>query len=1002
MTSRLPSVWPSYFNNDGEIYYFDDESLSARSYTHTSNWGMIPLNIVIEPIPSSSLTSDKYSLSSCDGGDAFILSFERLSKWYHFFNEYYNLLKLYGHCNRVYTSAEDYYNYESNTKFASQMKYGSDKQTYLDLDDEFSKMGGLVEVLTFNKKTSEYSATTATSAAHDELSGDETTMVDAYDAGFFKWICDNVVPSFIIPMEYKDYWKRDRLYYPDVVKWIAWFESNNRLTYEGSAEYKKGERGELDTWNCKQKDIDCCDCEEYFNRGGARIHSAMTDWYKGIQSTIKSNNSKVSGDCFSPYIIFPTELQTSIYDLGENTIFSKDYELGVDYRTASYGDTANTHSGTVVTMDGKSMILSGGSGYTFDPTFMEKAVDGWEDYTEKYMKENPSEFNVSAFTYFAYDDKNIKYVSSANTLDRAEEDLRAKMSSKYLLTTRENGWVLLDGVLFDVNESEYAIYDKTNKYLGGRKYMVMREDMTNTPYTYVNGEKIYADLYAPKNKFYFPFFKKETNDDENESEVKCDNKVFNVNDYVTFERNNLIDDKMYYITYNGNHYEVNGNTFKMDDIEYYRVSSYTFDNSNEMLFVDFNQKIMDAETMDAIESDDAMVSSSTEHFDGKPFINVFYKPSIEIYKADEINGRTVSKLGDLRLYDVLTDNIGNDIDGVYGMGENKYNQQPKEGEVIEPLYQVGNTANISRFSKTVQDLDDIKDNKNYFVGDIIKEMSFYYVEYDGTVPSGVTTDVLLKEDGTITVSGSTVKIDGEGNISISPKIIEGITSGYTSLSAISISTSAKTKLEKSEKEVHQFYDDVYCDVTYYVGATLCRKSGSGYNLSYDVMMNNHGVEYKENVRFVKENREYYLKLPKKKNIIIPTKRNDVSAHSISYPISVYKLTQNMEHVYESQYDSSYDVAMADFKANINIFSGNGDTYSLKYSGDMETHNGLQVFPTFMEEYNLGVSSLENVDSDIYIDRGINAAFEKHLKLGEVHTMNDMLQYGNGYFKIMEN
>ena len=232
-------------------------------------------------------------------------------------------------------------------------------------------------------------------------------------------------------------------------------------------------------------------------------------------------------------------------------------------------------------------------------------------------------------------------------------------------------------------------------------------------------------------------------------------------------------------------------------------------------------------------------------------------------------------------------------------------------------------------------------------------------------------------------------------------MVEGITSGYTSLSAISISTSAKTKLEKSEKEVHQFYDDVYCDVTYYVGATLCRKSGSGYNLSYDVMMNNHGVEYKENVRFVKENREYYLKLPKKKNIIIPTKRNDVSAHSISYPISVYKLTQNMEHVYESQYDSSYDVAMADFKANINIFSGNGDTYSLKYSGDMETHNGLQVFPTFMEEYNLGVSSLENVDSDIYIDRGINAAFEKHLKLGEVHTMNDMLQYGNGYFKIME-
>jgi hypothetical protein len=42
-----------------------------------------------------------------------------------------------------------------------------------------------------------------------------------------------------------------------------------------------------------------------------------------------------------------------------------------------------------------------------------------------------------------------------------------------------------------------------------------------------------------------------------------------------------------------------------------------------------------------------------------------------------------------------------------------------------------------------------------------------------------------------------------------------------------------------------------------------------------------------------------------------------------------------------------------------------------------------------------------VDSDIYIDRGINAAFEKHLKLGEVTSLEALEQYGNGYFKIME-
>ena len=114
----------------------------------------------------------------------------------------------------------------------------------------------------------------------------------------------------------------------------------------------------------------------------------------------------------------------------------------------------------------------------------------------------------------------------------------------------------------------------------------------------------------------------------------------------------------------------------------------------------------------------------------------------------------------------------------------------------------------------------------------------------------------------------------------------------------------------------------------------------------------------------------------------------------------------MTHVDNSQYDSSYEVAMADFKFNIDVFKLSGDTvvdtFSEKFSGDMETRNGMEVFPIFREEYKLGISSLENIDSDIYIDRGVNPSFEKHLKLGEVRTMDALLQYGNGYFKIMEN
>ena len=297
MTSRLPSVWPSYKNN--RLYYFDEDSLSGRSWQYTSNWGMMPLNIVVSPNPSAVTSDDeskplnerKYkwnaynihngchcyaqSGSEYDKLCNFVLSFENLSKWYYFFNEYYNLLKEYGHCNRVYTSAEDYYNYESLTKYADQMKYGSDKETYLNLDIEFANKGGKVEVLTFNKDTSVYSAMTPTQA-HDECKNDRMAMVDVYDIGFFKWICENIVPSYNIPMKYVEYWKRDKLFYPDVIKWLAWFEDNNRLSYETSASYTEGHDGEVDMWDCKQSGVtDCCDCEEYFNRGGRRVYDEM-------------------------------------------------------------------------------------------------------------------------------------------------------------------------------------------------------------------------------------------------------------------------------------------------------------------------------------------------------------------------------------------------------------------------------------------------------------------------------------------------------------------------------------------------------------------------------------------------------------------------------------------------------------------------------------------------------------------------------------------------------
>lgn len=1054
MTSRLPSVWPAYYDN--EYYYFDNNSLKEREWEYTSNWGMVPVNIVLNDKPYSSHTSDYYSVvegchcyggcykrdvgnriacssdtttkceSECPDSYAelcnFVLSFENLSKWYYFFNEYYNLLKQYSHCNRVYTSAEDYYNYESGTKYEDQMIYGTDKQTYLDLDKEFADKGGRVEVLVFDKDTSEYIPKTPEDA-HDEKKTptDRMSMVDVYDIGFFKWISDNVVPYFEIPKKWKDYWKVDKLFYPDVVKWLAWFQQREPKQYEATANFKKGVDGELDTWECKSQTIeDCCDCEEYFSRGGDEIYQKLLAWYNNIQEIIESNNEMMpeDGTCYIPTIILPTELQVSIDDLGEFSIFSSDYELGIDYRTAkALTETANTNSGTVTTMDGNSIILqNNSSGFTFDRVYMEKYVSscktceykgvfygvcpkcgskdidviGWKDYTEKYVLANKNDFHIHDIAYFAYNDSNVKFTSSASTEDAAKEDLAKQMAKKYHLTTRENGWILIDNVLYPINEIEYATYDKSNKYLGNKRYMIFREKGTNMPYTYINGKQIYSTFYEPKNKFYFPFFKKPNAGVDG---ITCSGRTFNFNDYISFDRNQS-GETMYYIYYNDNAYEVIGDIVSINGYRYYKISGYSIDDSSETLYLTYDGDIRSGDTLEIV------VNAYTIQIDNEPYVEVKIPFDVELYSVDEINGKTVSKLADLRLYDVLTDDVGNDIDGIYPIDNYSIkNYQPPEGTVLEPIYQVGNTDEITRFSLTVEDLDDVKDGKNYFVGNIIKEMKFYYKEYDGTIPEETIVDVLLDSDDTyqIKINYTVFNESSEGW----EKKIKIIQSGYTSLSAISISTSAKTKLEENEEESHVFYDDIFCDVTYYIGATLRRKEGENFNICYEENRSNYGVEYTETVQFVKENREYYLKKPPKSGDVIPSKVNDVSRHSISYPIYVYKMRQQLEHVDDSQYDSSYEVPMADFRFNINIFSGDSDTFKQKYSGDMASHNDLQVFPVFREEYRLGSSVIENIDSDIYIDRGINAAFEKHLKLGEVTSLEALEQYGNGYFKIME-
>lgn len=715
MTSRLPSILPAY--KDNKLYYFDDESLKARDYLYPSNYGMIPINIILDKQPLScetysfidcnSITADEHlALTSpktstllnlvIEDGDSivdeedvevkdgcspngFIISFERLSNWYYKFKEYYHLLNDYGHCGVVYQSAQEYYENESK-KYPQDMVYGTDEDTYIALDEELANMGACVTLSSYTEACAE----------------------QAIDEGFYKWICDNIIPTFTIPKPYQNYWNKTTLYYPDVISWLGWFEDRNTIfsTYTTVESCKELAVPKLKD-ECHYEEGDCCECKEYVNRGGIDMYKKLKAWYDSIQTTIENINAIVSANtsCFTPTVINPISMHGSLHTNGEMTVLCEEYEVGVDYRTASgFGATENESVGATVMMGDRLMRLVSGGGYTYDEKYMETIFDkgAWEDYPMDY-------------------------------------------------------------------------------------------------------------------------------------------------------------------------------------------SSIT------------------------------------------------------------VSGVTSSKLKSIHVTNYLVDDVGNTIYAIYEPVSGRTNFQPPIYTTLEPIYQIGRIVNLTRIG-----------TEDMFFGDVISSMTFYYMTLDD-------------------------------------KIDESTMFSATDEGCISAITDATTAKESGETSGETYYDDIFCDVTYYVGNIY---SGTGEQIS-------EGVQYTETVNFVKEKVEYYLK--KKNKIILPFKKKEIDSHSISYPIYIYTLKQKDERIDDNTYGEVYNDNLAVFNATIerpivDDYSANtascGEDNGTTISGDTN-------LPIFLEEFKLGTAAQQSVKGDIYIDRGINAAFEKHLKLGEVTTLEALIQYGNNFFKIMD-
>lgn len=922
--SRLPSIYPSY-NGSDDIVYFDEKSINDRHGEYTSNYGMIPLNVPIELLNELNKNED-YELNfgfdkkigdketdDKESYDKYYLSWNTLSEWYSFFKNYYRILNDCGSCGRVYSSATDFYDYEYKSSSSRNLPLGNDRESYDEYDKLFAKRGG---------------------------------------KGLFKLINDYIVPSFEIPNEFTSYWNTDKIYYPDVIRWISWLD------------IRKDYPTELE--KCSERH-DCCDCEEYIQRGGSSLLESLKTWYKATNSKVELINKLIKDNIikdninneswhFKPHIVKEISILNTFEKSSQQSILSEVYDTNIDFRgVKSYSDNVNNNSGTTVVVEEKSMLLTANSsGNKFDEKYMEKVYDddAFTEYYDIYINKNGKDF-TSDYPLYGVNSNNVKKYG------KTEDEVRDLFCDR--LDIERNGtygWFLIDNDLTEVVPIE------TISMKDGSIIPVFREEGTNTPYVTIGGSDIYATYNFKMNKYYFSF-----------------------NKDVGFDRNKLSESDYCYIRYNSNITIIKSSDKKVtytlsngDKISYGRVDGYSYDTNGDILYVVGN----DVCTTFSIDNDGnvSYVKKDKASIEGD-IIKIKHN-DIEISPCDLVSGTTSSKLLELRTPNIMTDDNGNMIHAMNVIGSTDRPKgiyaQPNIGEELEPLYQVGNVSSISPFKLTYENYYN-DDKKLTFIGNIISKMEFYYTDGDNK-KIDVQVDVKKNDDGTYEQKPSVY--------------ITSIEKGElkSSLEAIK-KTRDVIEIYKRNFPVNVVSDNIHCDITYHIGATLNR-IGNDYFLaeeynsfSDEKYKDINGVTYTESVEFVKNKEEYYL-----------------GSDKVSYPVYVYEMLQN-------------DSYIATFKAQINTYSSttkensgttekNSSTIeeskiesSYSKKDDMDSHNGLDVYPTYQEAYNIGVVSSPIIDSNVNIYRGNNAAFEKHLKLGEVTSLEALENYTNGYFTMIE-
>lgn len=345
-----------YIHEDGTYENCDGEEIKRYSIFHK--------NLDIEPLYEE---SDKGLMDKeicevegeANGTKITVLSYRTLVTWFHFFNYYYSLLQR-EDCSseQPYTSAVDYYENTvkqttSGLRVHGKCPYYIDSQQYTYNDLEYYQCI------------------------------DKTFEARGGEA-FYNWMCENIFVKYDIPKEYVDGWHTSFLYYPSIVYWKGWFEER----YKRYSSFGSEER-------CNESS-DCCDCQEYFKRGG----NSFYNWLQNCKLKDSVDTTETST------ITIPICISTTIDNMGEMSILSEDWVEGETY----------SENSTVVYDNEVWIKNDSGEGFVYDDAYKEiiwgnsNGEKQWEKYNTRYYDKHCSETKND-------EDKTISGITDSKLID---------------------------------------------------------------------------------------------------------------------------------------------------------------------------------------------------------------------------------------------------------------------------------------------------------------------------------------------------------------------------------------------------------------------------------------------------------------------------------------------------------------------------------------------------------------------------------------------------------